>query len=793
QIQPIRHWYTIELPPLSTNLPEIPITEARITSKYDTAKKLLKTENEQYEANPILHHSFDRAFYTTMLKSGTLKDKISTLSVLVDESSIHAVHALDTLMSMAKKKGRDEAVQAIDCLMNLMLESILPNRKLKYFRDQPLNDPKVSDKHLIVWAFEDYIKNYYYEFLGVIETLSHDVLIFVRQKMISIIFTLFKEKPEQEQNLMRLLVNKLGDKERKVASKTSYLINQIFEVHPLRKLHIIKEIEQLILFPTANERALYYGVITLNQIIFTKKDTEEDDNIDHEDIVNSKLVAAILTGVNRAYKFAKVDHNVYESRLNVLYRITCIGTFNISIQALMLIYHISCEGESLSERFYRSLYQSLLDPRLCRSSKHAMYLNLLFKALKDDSKVIRVEAFIKRLIQICGHHLPPFICGAFYMISELIKNHPSLSYFINHPEDHDDEHFVDVPDDDSDLDKFKQSQSSSQIINSRKYDGRKRDPQYSNADKTCIWELTAFTNHFHPTVALYAKQLLENVSIDPPPELHHHTLSHFLDRFVYRNPKKTDRIKGGNPLLQPTVASEPGIVVMKKGTGISKDEINVNSEEFWRKKLDDVPEDQIFFHKYFTQKNEGKQIKKMKKESDRTTDFLDNDQEDDDELEDEIWAAMKSTLPVKLDSDLEDSEDDDELNDLKESYFSSEGEDNDDDNADNVDNFDNVSDNVSDNNSDDDNDDDNDDDSGGDSSGDSDDDMEDIDDSDVSDNNYDLKESDLIEDEDDIMSSENEDGPAHKKVKLKHLPTFASYEDIVSLINKKTRKSSRRT
>ncbi|CAG8468964.1 7721_t:CDS:10, partial [Dentiscutata heterogama] len=684
QIQPIRPWYDIELPPLSNNSSEVPTSEARITSKYDTAKKLLTTENEQYEANPVLHHSFDRTFYTTMLKSGTLKDKISTLSVLVDESPIHAVHALDTLMSMAKKKGRDEAVQAIDCLMHLMIESILPNRKLKYFRDQPLNDPKVSDKHLIVWAFEDYIKNYYYELLRVIETLSHDVLTFVRQKMISIIFTLFKEKPEQEQNLLRLLVNKLGDKERKVASKTSYLINQIFEVHPLMKLHITREIEQLILFPAANERALYYGVITLNQIILTKNDTEvanklidiyfilfttllelknkeiknakstkknkkqntkkskEDNETKSEDIVNSKLVTAILTGVNRAYKFAKVDHSVYESRLNVLYRITCIGTFNISIQALMLIYQISCERKSLSERFYRALYQSLLDPRLSRSSKHAMYLNLLFKALKDDPKIIRAEAFIKRLIQICGHHLPPFICGAFYMISELVKRHPSLNN-LNRG------------------DKSKQSQSSSKITNSRKYDGRKRDPQYSNADKTCIWELV---NSNISIFALYAKQLLENIHIDPPPELHHHTLSHFLDRFVYRNPKKNDRIKGGNPLLQPTVASEPGMVVMKKGTGISKDEINVNSDEFWRRKLDDVPEDQVFFHKYFTQKNEGKQVKKVKKESERTTDFLDNDQ-DEDELEDEIWAAMKSTLPIKMDSDLEDSEDDDELNDLE--------------------------------------------------------------------------------------------------------------------------------
>ncbi|CAG8472750.1 26787_t:CDS:10 [Racocetra persica] len=663
QIKPIRHWYTIELPPLSTNLPEVKLSDARISSKYDAAKQLLKTENDQYEANPVLHHSFDRTFYTTMLKSGTLKDKISTLYVLVEESPIHAVHALDTLMTMTKKNSRDEAVQAIDCLMNLMLETILPNRKLKYFRDQPLNDPKVSDKHLIVWAFEDYIKNYYYELLRVIE------------KMISIVFSLFKEKPEQEQNLLRLLINKLGDKERKIASKTSYLINQIFEVHPLMKLHIIKEIEQLILFPTANERSLYYGVITLNQIILTKNDTETERG----DIVDSKLVAAILTGVNRAYKFAKVDHNNkmtnrYKSRLDVLYRITYIGTFNISIQALMLIYQISCGGESLSERFYRALYQSLLDPRLGRSSKHAMYLNLLFKSLKNDPQIIRVEAFIKRLIQICGHHLPPFICGAFYMISELIKKHPSIRYYINQPEDHDgDEHFVDVPDDDSnnldrsDDDESKKIQSSSKTANPRKYDGRKRDPQHSNADQT---------------FALYAKQLLENISIDPPPELHHHTLSHFLDRFVYRNPKKTDRIKGGNPLLQPTVASEPGMVVMKKGTGISKDEINVNSEEFWRKKLDDVPEDQVFFHKYFTQKHEGKEVKKVKKvkkKSDTTENFLDEDQ-DDEELEDEIWAAMKSTMPIKMDSDLENSDDDD--NDLEDSYFSSEGDDKDDDDQD---------------------------------------------------------------------------------------------------------------
>ncbi|CAG8664767.1 6675_t:CDS:2, partial [Acaulospora colombiana] len=480
-----------------------------------------------------------------------------------------------------------------------------------------------------------------------------------------------------------------GDRERKVASKASYLINQIFSVHPLMKIHVIREVEQLILFPSANERAQYYGVIALNQIILTDRDVEvanklidiyfvfftkllelkdeevkknkgsaksknkkKDDTV-KTDVVDSKLVAAILTGVNRAYKFARVDD---------------------------------------------TLYQSLLDPRLDTSSKQAMYLNLLFKALKNDSMIVRVEAFIKRLIQICGHQLPPFICGALYLISVLVQKHPSLSYFITQPEDNDpQEHFVDVSDEEDDerhhvagSDEEKKSEkdkdkSPQENENLRKYDGRKRDPQYSDADQTCLWELTLFTDHFHPTVALYAKQLLENKPIETQPELHHHTLAHFLDRFVYRNPKKRDRVKGGNVLLQPTVATEPGMVIMRKGAGISPNEINVNSEEFWKKNFDDIPVDQAFFHKYFTQKHSGgkTQKEKKKKSTDGIDNFLDPDQESDEELENEIWESMKSTMPIKLDSDLEDEEDVDELenayfssdendiDELKDAYFSS--------------------------------------------------------------------------------------------------------------------------
>jgi len=41
------------------------------------------------------------------------------------------------------------------------------------------------------------------------QALSHDVLVHVRQQMLEFIFELLREKPEQEQNLLKLFINKL--------------------------------------------------------------------------------------------------------------------------------------------------------------------------------------------------------------------------------------------------------------------------------------------------------------------------------------------------------------------------------------------------------------------------------------------------------------------------------------------------------------------------------------------------------------------------------------------------------
>ena len=57
---------------------------------------------------------------------------------------------------------------------------------------------------------------------------------------------------------------------------------------------------------------------------------------------------------------------------------------------------------------------------------------------------------------------------------------------LTHPEDGGDEHFVDA---NEDAGPSSNKRESSKAAGSKIYDGRKREPQYANADASCLWEL----------------------------------------------------------------------------------------------------------------------------------------------------------------------------------------------------------------------------------------------------------------------------------------------------------------
>jgi ribosome biogenesis protein MAK21 len=396
----------------------------------------------------------------------------------------------------------------------------------------------------------------------------------------------------------------------------------------------------------------------------------------------------VLTGINRALPFAKIDDALFNNYMETLFKICHAGTFNTSIQALQLIFQVCQSRQAVSDRFYRTLYESLFDQRLLTSSKQAMYLNLLFKALKADTSLARVMAFVKRLLQMLSMHQPPFICGALYLLGELFNTTPGLRRMVIEPEDDGEEHFVDA-------DKGKKAETAEvkdakpAASSSSAYDGKKREPQYAHADTSCLWELMPFLNHFHPSVSLQAQQLLMGQQLTGSPDISLNTLIAFLDKFVYRNPKKTAQPKGAS-IMQPAAVTDQQGVVRSRGAR-TDESAYVNSEAFWRKKVEDVPVDQLFFHKFFSTKLAKKEAARKKKGKDvdsdddemafsddgsapeLPSDIADETDDEDDEAagsdpdEDEIWKAMQASMPEAGD-DLGISEDDDSDDDVDVDY-----------------------------------------------------------------------------------------------------------------------------
>lgn len=103
------------------------LAEAAIAQLQTRGQTVLDNENASYaamtesgtgDANATLTAS-DAKFIRNLLSSsggGTVSDRISALTLLVQSSPLHNMRAMDTLRGMAAKKGREESGRATRAL-----------------------------------------------------------------------------------------------------------------------------------------------------------------------------------------------------------------------------------------------------------------------------------------------------------------------------------------------------------------------------------------------------------------------------------------------------------------------------------------------------------------------------------------------------------------------------------------------------------------------------------------------------------------------------------------------------
>ncbi|XP_070590202.1 CCAAT/enhancer-binding protein zeta [Erythrolamprus reginae] len=680
-IKPGGKWYDLEY----TNEFSAETQNPLLVSRYKgLAEKLYEQEINLYKNNRHLHKGSSSAWMKTVVSSGTLADRMAAMTLLIQDAPVHSLQFIEIIVNMIKKKGsRRQSLMALDTFKELLMSHLLPDtRKLHTFSQHPFDNlEKLSsgnrdsrDRRLILWYFEHHLKHWVAEFVQVLESLTHDPLIATKGRALSTAHELLCNKVEQEKAFLVQLVNKLGDPQNKVATKASYLLETLLHKHPNMKGIVCNEVERLLYRSNISPKAQYYAVCFLNQIVLSHEESELANKLTtlyfcffqsciKKKDVGSKMLSALLTGVNRAYPYAQTSSEKIKDQMDTLFKVLHIVNFNTSIQALMLLFQVMDSNQTISDRYYVALYKKLLDPGVALCAKPSMFLNLIYKSLKADTILRRVKAFVKRLLQVTCGQMPPFACGALYLVSELLKVKPGLWVQLqDHVESDDEEHFHDLEEQEENLvDADKQIKNedigqSTKLHNQASaaswihhqnlaggkgtgcYDPLSRNPSYCEADRTSFWELKKLSEHFHPSVALFAKRILEGNYIEYSGDpLQDFTLMRFLDRFVYRNPKAhKGKENTSSVVMQPK----------KKQSMSDVRNLAVNSKEFISQDESKIPVDEVFFHRFYKKLDLDKEKKKPMGDDESIEDV------DDEEFEKALDSFEQDNCFGNIESDL---------------------------------------------------------------------------------------------------------------------------------------------
>ncbi|XP_064195923.1 CCAAT/enhancer-binding protein zeta [Anguilla rostrata] len=642
-----------------------PQDEALVAQYKALAQKLLEADADLFKNKKNAQKGANSGWMKTVVSTGTLADRMAAMTLLIQDAPVHSLQFVENLVLLVKKKGgRRQSLMALDTLRELLLSDLLPeHRKLRAFSQRPFDrleelasgNRDARDRRLILWYYEHLLKHQVAEFVVALDALAHDTVPATKARALTTAHELLCSRPEQERALLAQVVNKLGDPEYKMASKASYLLETLLHSHPNMKVVVCGEVERLMFRPNVHAKAQYYAVCFLNQVLLSHEEADLAGKlitiyfsffracIKNKD-VESKMLSALLSGVNRAYPYARTGDDKIKEQLDTLFKVVHIVKFNTAVQALMLLFQVMDSQQTISDRYYVALYRKLMDPGLHMCSKQGMFLNLLYKSLKVDIVLRRVKAFVKRLLQVCCEQNPTFACGALFLVSEVMKAKPGLRLLLQENQDSEEEKFKDLDEDDDEEERFtdadkveegkeQEPKAPSQAVSwvhhqnmdggkkMEAYDPWHRNPLFCGADHAILWELKKLSAHFHPSVALFAKTILQGEFItytgDP---LQDFTLIRFLDRFVFRNPKqKKSRENTDSSVMQPKLKLSMNNVRA----------LPVNCEAFLAKEESQIPVDEVFFYRFFKKRESEKQLRRPRGDGDNES----VDDVDDDEFE----------------------------------------------------------------------------------------------------------------------------------------------------------------
>ncbi len=671
---------------------DTPNTPAIITKYRQQADDLFRQEI----ALALSNKSKDDAWMESTMRKGTLKDRIAAMSVVLSQSPIHQFHVLQQLMDMTRPTNNSRVAQlAAEALLDLWIHTYLPSqRPLMALSQRPLMryhaQQTLSPRILLLWRFEEMIMEQYLAFLQqyLKYTLQEGL---ETQKIFALksAATLLQRIPTGEQILLSLLVNKLGDPARKIAARAAHELRGILFHHPAMQPVVAREVQQTVHRPHLSPKALYHCILFLNQLEFSSRNPQsvalatsliqtyfqlfewaisgrtatkdaKSTKAPEDTKLNSRLLSALLTGVNRAHPYVDASHDM-EQYMDALYRVVHTAPPAACTQAMLLLFHLvigveqkqqqqeqkqrrnkkdrqvpvvatplptTPEHEARRTRFYRALYAKLIDTQLLYSGKHlTQFFNLLYKSFKYDTNERRIQACCKRLVStIMSCPNSATVTATLYLWHEVARIHPFLQQSYAQVVQEDSEFILDVSKRDprSALVQMENGLVSTAVTDSH-------EVGHVNAP---VWEMNLLQHHYHPSVVKFTHSLDSELGYNGDP-LRDFAFGYFLDKFAYRNPKTSQR------------STEQARSAVMERHRSSTPMVPVNDRSFLQKN-EVSPEDEFFF-RFFEERAKRDEVKGIV----RYKDTKKGRKEDDDDSQELLDKVEQNNVDDHYDDDFD--------------------------------------------------------------------------------------------------------------------------------------------
>lgn len=398
--------FLLKLPPLSKieNNDQLPKFLALTDDIYGSLKTLFssayKREIEQYQHELAKNGiASDSKWLNSVINSGTWSDKIAALTLRIQESPFHNLEHFDLLIGIAEKKDLRVSFLAMEAIKDLLIHNFLPDRPL-FTLDayRPiLSASALKIEHGLLLWYEDQLKQRVMRILKVLEAALNANIIHFRKQALDVLSDFLLRKPEQEQKILVLIVNKLGDHDGAVNTKVMDILKNLIKEHPAMKLVIIKEMKNFIYHPSSKIISIYHAIFLLLKIPISRKDSADIplqlvecyislfDKALNAGKDGSRLLSVLLKGINQTFHLL-TDVSSLNKYLKVIFKLVHTApSIAASTQALILLSYMAfstirngksgftnaaseTDAISVQNRYYTALYAKLLSDQVFKET-----------------------------------------------------------------------------------------------------------------------------------------------------------------------------------------------------------------------------------------------------------------------------------------------------------------------------------------------------------------------------------------------------------------------------------------